>query len=106
MPTINYRITYVDLILEGTRHDSAMLADSGLLDDLEQHAFSITREPMALYGDPAYPLRVHLQVPYRGAGIKPQMELHNKAMSSVRMPIEWLFGDIVNYFKFLDLKKI
>ena len=105
MPTINYRITYVDLILEGRRHDSAMLADSGLLDDLEQHAFSITREPMALYGDPAYPLRVHLQVPYRGAGIKPQMELHNKAMSSVRMSIEWLFGDIVNYFKFLDFKK-
>ena len=75
MPTINYRITYVDLILEGRRHDSAMLADSGLLDDLEQHASSITREPMALYGDPAYPLRVHLQVPYRGAGITPQMEL-------------------------------
>ena len=105
MPTINYRITYVDLILEGRRHDSARLADSGLLDDLEQHAFSITREPMALYGDPAYPLRVHLQVPYRGAGIKPQMELHHKAMSSVRMSIEWLFGDIVNYFKFLDFKK-
>ena len=75
MPTINYRITYVDLILEGRRHDSAMLADSGLLGDLEQHAFSITRELMALYGDLAYPLRVHLQVPYRGAGITPQMEL-------------------------------
>ena len=60
MPTINYNITYVDLILEGRRHDSAMLADSGLLDELEQHAFSTTREPIALYGDPAYPLRVHL----------------------------------------------
>ena len=60
---------------------------------------------MAFYGDPAYPLRVHLQVPYRGAGITPQMELYNKAMSSVRMAIEWLFGDIINYFKFLDFKK-
>ena len=82
-----------------------MLADSGLLRDLEQHAFSTTREPMALYGDPAYPLRVHLQVPYRGAGITPQMELYNKAMSAVRMSVEWLFGDIINYFKFLDFKK-
>ena len=82
-----------------------MLADSGLLRDLELHAFSTTREPMALYGDPAYPLRVHLQVPYRGAGITPQMELYNKAMSAVRMSVEWLFGDIVNYFKFLDFKK-
>ena len=60
---------------------------------------------MALYGDPAYPLRVHLQVPYRGAGITPQMELYNKAMSSVRMSVEWFFGDIVNYFIFLDFKK-
>ena len=60
---------------------------------------------MALYGDPAYPLRVHLQVPYRGAGITSQMELYNKAMSSVRMSVEWLFGDIVNYFIFLDFKK-
>ena len=77
-----------------------MLADTGLLDELEQHAFLTTREPMALYGDPAYPLRVHLQVPYWGAGITPQMELYNKAMSSVCMCVEWLFGDIVNYFKF------
>lgn len=36
MPTINYNITYVDLILDGKKHDSAMLVDSGLLD--EQHA--------------------------------------------------------------------
>ena len=82
-----------------------MLADSGLLRDLEQRAFSTTREPMALYGDPAYPLRVHLQVPYRGAGITPEMEMYNKAMNAVRMSVEWLFGHIVNYFKFLDLKK-
>ena len=81
-----------------------MLADSVLLHDLEQHAFNTTREPMALYGDPAYPVRVHLQVPYRGAGITPQMELYNKAMSAVRMSVEWRFGDIVNYFKFLDFK--
>lgn len=60
---------------------------------------------MALYGDPAYPLRVQLQVPYRGVGITPQMELYNKDMSSVRMSVEWLFGDVVNYFKFLDFKK-
>ena len=80
MLTVNYHITYVDLILEDRRHDSAMLADSGLLGELEQHAFSTTREPMALYGDPAYPLRVHLQVSYRGAGITPQMELYNRAM--------------------------
>jgi hypothetical protein len=26
-------------------------------------------------------------------------------MSSVRVSVEWLFGDIANYFKFMDFKK-
>ena len=26
-------------------------------------------------------------------------------MSEVRVSVEWIFADIVNYFKFLDLKK-
>ena len=26
-------------------------------------------------------------------------------MSGVRIGVEWVFGDIVNYFKFLDYKK-
>ena len=34
----------------------------------------------------------------------PQMEAYNEAMSSVRSSVEWLFGDIVNYF-YLDFKK-
>ena len=82
-----------------------MLADSGLMRDLERYAFSPTGDPMALYGDPAYPLRVHLIVPYRAAGISPQMEEFNKCMSTVRVSVEWLFGDIINFFKFVDSKK-
>ena len=82
-----------------------MLADSGLLGELEQYAFSPTGEAMALYGDPAYPLRVHLQVPYRNAGLTQQMEEFNRSMSAVRISVEWLFGDIINYFNFLDFKK-
>ena len=26
-------------------------------------------------------------------------------MSEVRVSVEWIFGDVVNYFKFTDLKK-
>jgi len=72
------------------------------LQDLERHAFSPTGNPLALNGDPAYRLRVHLVVPYRGAGITPQMEDFNNSMISVRTSGEWLFGD--NYFKFVDFK--
>ena len=60
---------------------------------------------LCLYGDPAYPLRVNLQGPFQGAALTPQMEMFNDSMSSVRVSVEWLFGDILNYFKFLDFKK-
>ena len=33
------------------------------------------------------------------------MEAFSKVMSQIRVSVEWLFGDIVNYFKFLDFKK-
>ena len=33
------------------------------------------------------------------------MQAYNKAMSNVRSSVEWLFGDIINYFKFMDFKK-
>ena len=52
-----------------------MLAESGLLHDLERHAFSTGGQPLCIYGDPAYPLRVHLQGPFQGAALTPQMEM-------------------------------
>ena len=30
---------------------------------------------------------------------------YNTAMSKVRIGVEWVFGDIVNFYKFLDFKK-
>ena len=50
--------------VEGRRHDSGMLASSGLLQDLQRFSNSpVTGLPMCVYGDPAYPLRAHLQGP-------------------------------------------
>ncbi len=94
-----------NIFVEGKRHDAAMLVESGLLDDLQQHAFSRAGQPLCIYGDPAYPLRVHLQAPYRHAVMTPQMQEFNTSMSAVRTSVEWLFGDIINYFKFVDFKK-
>ena len=68
-------------------------------------AFDLHWQPMCIYGDPAYPLRVHLQAPFRNRVLTPQMQVYNSAMSEVRSSVEWFFGDIINYFKFLDFKK-
>ena len=68
-------------------------------------AFDLHRQPMCIYGDPAYPLRIHLQAPFRNLVLTPQMQAYNSAMSEVRSSVEWLFGEIIGYFKFLDFKK-
>ena len=91
--------------VEGRRHDSAMLAMSDLPPQLEQHSFSPDGQALCIYGDPAYPLRVHLQSPFRRAPLTPEQQLFNESMSQVRVSVEWVFGDVVNYFKFIDFKK-
>ena len=65
-----------------------MLADSGLLQHLEQYAFSTIGELMCIYGDPAYPLRVHLQSPFRDARLTPDMVAFNKSMSAARVSVQ------------------
>lgn len=94
--------------VEGRRHDAGMLKDSGLLNSLERVAYSPRGDVLCLYGDPAYPLRPHLMAPYRLGEVPvftANMEAFNEAMSSVRVSVEWLFGDVLNSFKFLDFKK-
>lgn len=82
-----------------------MLGESRLYESLQQYGFSVNGTPMCIYGDPAYPVRAHLQAPFRNVALTNQMIQFNRAMSSVRISVEWLFGDIISYFKFLDFKK-
>lgn len=69
-------------VSEGKKHDTSMLTDSGLMRDLQQHAFSHGGQPMCLYGDPAYPLRVHLQGPFRFGVLTDEMKAYNTAIST------------------------
>ena len=91
--------------VEDRRHDSGMLVDSGLLQELSHYQFAPDGTPLCVYGDPTYPLCVHLQGPFKGAHLTPAELQFKKAMSQVRVSVEWLFGDIVNYFAFLDFRK-
>ena len=92
-------------VTEGKKHDAGMLADSNFLHQLEENAFSPDGNPMCVYGDPAYPHRVHLQAPFRNGEITERMEEFNTQMSAVRVSVEWLFGDVINTFRFMDFKK-
>ena len=90
---------------EGRRYDSFMLVETGLLNQLQQHAWC-KNNPLCIYGHPAYPLSVYLQAPFRGASLTQDQKRFNTAMSSVRTSVEWLFGLVSNYFKFVDFKKM
>ena len=92
-------------LTEGKMHDARMLGESKLYNCLEQFVFSHNGDPMCIFGDPAYPLRIRLQVPFCEANLTQPMQDFNKSMSLVQVSVEWLFGDIANYFKFLDFKK-
>ena len=57
---------------------------------------------MFLYGNPAYPLRVHLQENF--ANPTPEQPKYNKIMSQPRVAIERAFGNNFNFFAFLGFK--
>ena len=69
IPTITY------LFSEGRKHHTGMLADSQLLHNPACQA-------VCVYGDPAYPLRVQIQGPFRYGALTPQMEQYNTKMSA------------------------
>ena len=68
---------------EGRRHDSTMLQQS----DLKRVAH-FNDQPLCLYGDPPYPLGVHLQVPFQGRVLTDEMQAYKKTMSSLRVSME------------------
>ena len=46
-----------------------------------------------------------LQASFRGNNLTNDQIECNKSMSAVRVFVKWIFGDIINYFKFMHLKK-
>jgi len=91
--------------MPGRRHDAALLNESGLMAHMEQHCNAPDGTPMYLYGDPAYPLRPHLQRPHRGLNLTAEQQQQNTSMSMVRESVEWQFGKVISLWAFLDFSK-
>lgn len=88
--------------IPGSRHDSFMLSESGIFDDLQ---IILPDRDYSIYGDPAYPQSAWIHGGYRNpAGGSEQAE-YNTIMSKVRETVEWGFKDIIQQFSYLDFKK-
>ncbi|CAB1110587.1 unnamed protein product [Ectocarpus sp. CCAP 1310/34] len=99
---------FVDLWgpVAGTRHDSFILAQSGLMEKLSM-LNSPTGHPYCLYGDPAYGLSNHLVCPFSASSVgplTPEMADFNKRMSHCRVTVEWGFKEITGKWAFVNMK--
>lgn len=88
---------------EGQRHDAAILNESGLLDRLQ--AICDTHGRYFIYGDPAYPVTPLIMVGYKGNRITRQQEEFNRAMSRIRISVEWGFSILKRKWAFIDYEK-
>ena len=71
--------------IEGARHDSHMLCESGLLDQLAGK-MEVIRDMYRLYGDPAYSLNNHLITPHRNAKDREHI-FFNEILAQVRVAV-------------------
>ena len=60
-----------------------MLAESNLLPLLLQNCHRDDTSPLCIYGNPAYPLRAHLQKPFEGNLLPQEQKNFNKSMKTV-----------------------
>ncbi|KAJ8916393.1 hypothetical protein NQ315_014603 [Exocentrus adspersus] len=89
----------------GRRHDAAMLAESGLYEELERVAV-FPEQNFVLYGDQAYGLRELLLTPFPNRGnLEPHQLEFNNSMKLLRLTVEWGFQKVISEFAFLDFKK-
>ena len=89
---------------EGKLHDASMLRESGLSQQLLQSTVWDQTEIFYVFmGTPRihihiisfHPVRPQLVGPFSGNVTADQTDW-NKSMSSVRVSVEWIFGDILN----------
>jgi nuclease HARBI1 len=83
--------------LEGRHHDSFMLEDSVVVEDMACHA------GYHLYGDQGYPVRGWLITPFANARRTPEQLRFNRDLRRARIAVEWSFGWIACYWIFFSL---
>ncbi|KDQ31559.1 hypothetical protein PLEOSDRAFT_166716 [Pleurotus ostreatus PC15] len=88
--------------VEGRRHDETVYKESGLANLLRTHFHTRDGRLLFIYGDSGYSCKGQVLSPYKGSVITDEQRMWNNAMSKVREPVEWIFGEVVKQFAFLD----
>ena len=93
--------SHVNGPVEGRRHDITLYRESNL-DSYLQTSTSVDGEQYYIYGDPAYLIRLYLQVGFKGHSLTTDQKEFNLQMSRVRVSVEWAFAEVKQYWGHLD----
>lgn len=90
--------------VSGRRHDNFALRLSAVNERL---AASQDGEPSqyVIYGDAAYPILTHIRCGFKGANLTNEQKNVNRVLSSLRICVEWEFGNIAALCAFIDFDK-
>lgn len=90
--------------IEGRRHDSTLLRESGLLDHIRDHPI-LSELGILIYGDPAYGVNDIVVAPFKGAFLNEAQKNFNSGMSCVRVAVEWMFNIVKTQWAFINWSK-
>ena len=89
----------------GSRHDQHMVHASKVLEWITLHGRCATGEPFVCYADAGYAVAPGLMRPFADDAINIEHNAFNQVMSSVRICVEWEFGDIVTQWAHVNYKR-
>lgn len=95
-------IMVMDGPFSGRRHDAGILAETDVIQQLQQLPVAPGDLRYCLYGDHAYGINEVLMAPFPNHNITEQEQAFNTAMSEVREGVEYGFGKVIQYFSWVD----
>jgi nuclease HARBI1 len=90
--------------LEGRRHDWTLYLRSEMDRQLEE-CLLVGGVQYCVYGYSGYNARPFAEVPLSGYQVNKDQSSYNRAMSSCRITVEWIFKEVKMYWTFVDYKR-
>ncbi|XP_064487707.1 uncharacterized protein LOC135399901 [Ornithodoros turicata] len=99
----DYRFILVDIGAQGRLSDGSVFRDSAIGKSFEQSTLDLpanmSRWPLCLVGDAAFPLRPYLMRPYPGRNLTEKKKVFNYRLSRARRCVENAFGILASRWR-------
>jgi hypothetical protein len=89
----------------GSRHDQHMVHESKILQWITSHGSCASGNAFVCYADAGYAVAPGIMRPFADEKINIEHKAFNEVMSSVRICVEWEFGDIVAQWAHVNYKR-